>query len=75
MGFLQGFLFFAGIGAAVWYGIYRLHMHLKNARWEHGLDEMPDKAKLIPKYVISYLTVQVIMCWLLAGLANFPAQR
>ena len=63
------------IAAALWYGVYRLHMHLKNARWEHGLEGMPDKSKIIPKYIISYLIVQVLYALFLSGLSHFPAQR
>lgn len=72
---IEAFLISAAAGAAMWYGIYRLHMHLKNERWAHGLEEMPDKDKLIPKHVISYLIVQVLWALFLIALSNFPAQR
>ncbi|GEM_PF-3546278 len=76
MDFLLFLLIYAGIAAAIWYGVYRLHIHLKNERWAHGTDDtMPDPAKLRTRYLISYLAVQVIFAWLLSGLADFPAQR
>lgn len=75
MDFLLFILLCAGIAAAIWYGVYRLHIHLLTERWSHGCGNMPDKETIIPKYIISYLIVQVFFAWLLSGLADFPAQH
>lgn len=64
---IEVFFIPAIIAAAVWYGVYRMHMR----RWENGKGDLPDKMK----FIISYLIVQVLYALFLSGLSRFPAQR
>lgn len=61
--------------ALILYPLYRIARWAEQERWVRGMGDMPDPEKLRFRWFLGWLIWQTVFAWLVAGLADFPAQH